>query len=60
MKEFFSDFFSSKEIFTRSVRAVVLAVAAAAATGQVPIPAEYAWIPALLAGLIAAGDKNKV
>lgn len=58
MVEFFKDFFSSKEIFTRTVRGAVFAVAAAAAAGQLPVPPEWSWVPALFAGMIAAGDKN--
>ena len=59
MFEFVKDFFSSRDAFARVVRAMALAVTAASAAGQLPIPPAYAWIPAVIGGLIAVGEKNK-
>jgi uncharacterized protein (DUF2062 family) len=67
MYEFLRDFFSSREAFARAVRALSLALAAAALTpeGQAALAAALgpyaALVPivvALLAGGVAVGEKN--
>ena len=67
MYEFLRDFFSSRDAFARAMRALGLAVAAAALTpaGQAaiagalgPYAALVPILAALLAGGVAVGEKN--
>ena len=68
MLDFLRDFFSKKEVFSRSIRATALALAAALLTpdGQAalasvagPYAALIPIVVALLGGFVAAGEKNK-
>lgn len=45
--------------FERYGRMMLMGGAMMVATGQIPLPPRYAWIPAALSVLIGAGEKNK-